>query len=123
MRRIRRGRRRSRRVRDDAFMGWVKTLRCCAADAACLAAELGEISYADAACSPGFVEADHAGPRGLGQKADDDTCIPLCAKHHRERTDFSGAFRSWDQRRMREWIEDMVARTRELWASRGSIPF
>jgi hypothetical protein len=27
-------------------------------------------------------EAHHAGPRGLGQTADDHTAIPLCWKHH-----------------------------------------
>jgi hypothetical protein len=29
------------------------------------------------------IEASHTGPRGLGQKASDHSCIPLCWKHHR----------------------------------------
>ena len=29
------------------------------------------------------IEAAHTGPRGLGQKASDHSCIPLCWKHHR----------------------------------------
>src|SRR5438876_7146610 len=29
------------------------------------------------------IEASHTGPRGLGQKASDQSCIPLCWKHHR----------------------------------------
>jgi hypothetical protein len=29
------------------------------------------------------IEACHTGPRGLGQKASDYTCVPLCAEHHR----------------------------------------
>jgi hypothetical protein len=29
------------------------------------------------------VEAAHTGPRGLGQKASDESCIPLCWVHHR----------------------------------------
>src|SRR5260370_32165269 len=29
------------------------------------------------------VEASHTGPRGLGQKSSDESCIPLCWIHHR----------------------------------------
>ena len=29
------------------------------------------------------VEAAHTGPHGLGQKAADESCIPLCGIHHR----------------------------------------
>ena len=29
------------------------------------------------------VEAAHTGPHGLGQKAPDESCIPLCLIHHR----------------------------------------
>ena len=28
------------------------------------------------------VEASHTGPHGLGQKAPDESCIPLCRNHH-----------------------------------------
>lgn len=44
----------------------------------------------------------------MGQKADDRTCIPLCSKHHRERTDFSGLFKGWNQERMRGWLAESV---------------
>lgn len=44
----------------------------------------------------------------MGQKADDRTCIPLCSKHHRERTDFSGLFKGWSQDRMRGWLAESV---------------
>ena len=30
----------------------------------------------------GTVEAHHAGPRGMGQRADDHTAVPLCRGHH-----------------------------------------
>src|SRR5437899_8847321 len=33
------------------------------------------------------IEAAHTGPRGLGQKASDHSCIPLCWKHHRKGCD------------------------------------
>lgn len=34
-------------------------------------------------CS-GVIHAHHAGLRGLGQKASDDTALPLCSFHHLE---------------------------------------
>jgi len=35
-------------------------------------------------CRGRYVEAAHTGPRGLGQKSSDRSCIPLCVKHHRD---------------------------------------
>lgn len=35
----------------------------------------------------GHVEAAHVGDRGLGQKSRDEETIPLCAGHHRTRSD------------------------------------
>ena len=74
--------RRSGRVRDTAFLAWVHTQRCMAA----------ELLGPGHVCE-GPIEADHAGARPLGRKADDATSIPLCLRAHRERTDFAGAFR------------------------------
>ena len=90
-----------KRARDIAHMMAVKGLRC-------VAAHLSECS--------GPIEADHAGRRPLGRKADDDTCIPLCQLHHRQRTDFSGVFRSWNQKMMREFLEAAIKSTRRLLA-------
>lgn len=59
--------RRASRVRDVDFMAWVKTLPCAAR----------EVGLDSAYLCVGEVEADHAGRRGLGQKADDTTTIPL----------------------------------------------
>lgn len=97
---MKRGTRRSsyaRRERDMAFMGWVKLQPCLLAD--------------EGGCE-GVVEADHAGERGLGRKAPDDTCIPLCTGHHRHRTDYSGPFRGWTGVQMRAWLNDAIERTR-----------
>jgi hypothetical protein len=58
-------------------------------------------------CS-GPIEADHAGRRGLSRKADDRTCIAICRLHHRQRTDFSGPFKTWDQAQMRTFLEDAI---------------
>lgn len=85
------------RPRNVEHMLAVKLLPCCAR----------ELSRCE-----GVVEADHAGRRGMGQKCPDEQVIPLCTKHHRERTDFSGAFRAWDQARMRAWLEGELARVK-----------
>jgi len=81
------------RPRDTAYMAWVRRQPCAARG-------MG-------ACT-GHIEADHAGRRSVGRKAGDDTCIPLCHKHHVQRTSFSGPFRSWSQTAMRRWLELLV---------------
>jgi hypothetical protein len=52
-------------ARDWRYRAWIRTLPC-------------------AVCGiQTRIEACHTGPRGLGQKASDYTCVPLCAEHHR----------------------------------------
>ncbi len=64
------------RPRDTARMLWIKTLPCAARDPMLPLAAVGPCL--------GPVEADHAGGgSGMGRKADDSTCIPLCQRHHR----------------------------------------
>jgi hypothetical protein len=82
-------------------MGFVKLQRCAAR-------ALGRCD------SSSFVEADHAGSRGLGVKADDTTCIPLCSKHHRERTEFAGDFACFNKNMMRTWLAAVVDSTRAM---------
>jgi hypothetical protein len=90
--------RRSGRVRDVPYMVWVKTLACVARGLP------GHV------CA-GPIEADHAGPRPLGRKADDRTCIPLCQLGHRERTDHTGCFRFMSKAEMRSWLDGQIAAT------------
>lgn len=100
--------RRSERVRDVEYMLFVKTLPCCA------------IGISGHVCSGG-IEADHAGLRPFGRKADDRTTIPLCSQGHLERGNFSGPFRSWDKARMRAWLDFWIAKTQLRWEiARGS---
>lgn len=82
-------------------MLWVRKLPCAA-------------RAVDPGCN-GHVQADHAGRRGLGQKADDRTCIPLCAKHHTQRASFHGPFRSWSQADMRLWLATVIKETQDLY--------
>lgn len=85
-------------------MGWVKQQPCAAR-------HLGPCD--------GVIEADHAGRRGIGQKADDRTCIPLCTRHHRARTDWTGVFKTWTQTTMRAWLELEIARAQEAYVLYG----
>lgn len=57
-----------KRPRNFPYMLWIKTLPC-------------------AICGRNGAEAAHTGARGLGQKAPDEQCIPLCPDHHRHRRD------------------------------------
>ena len=77
-----------------------------------LAVKLLPCAFADVSPCSGVVEADHAGRRALGRKADDTTCIPACNLHHRQRTDHSGPFRPWTREQMREHLERAVEQTR-----------
>ncbi|MGL5361680.1 MAG: hypothetical protein ACRDBH_02285, partial [Bosea sp. (in: a-proteobacteria)] len=68
----------------------------------------------------GRIHAHHAGPRGLGQKAHDETCIALCEKHHRAWHDAKEPFDNMGKSgRMRwrdaqiEWTQSQWKRTRE----------
>lgn len=86
-----------RRHRNWDYMAFVRRQPCAARSL-------------DGACD-GRVQADHAGRRGMGQKADDRTCIPLCRRHHQCRGDFAGPFKGWNQDQMRQWLERMVIKT------------
>jgi hypothetical protein len=86
-----------RRMRDVSYMLWVRRQPCAARS-------LDESCY-------GRVQADHAGRRGMGRRADDRTCIPLCSKHHTQRDAFHGVFRSWGHEQMRLWLAMTVANT------------
>jgi hypothetical protein len=103
IRRRRPGRRRSDRQHDAAFLAFVHTLPCCARDVP------GHV------CSGG-IEADHMGARPMGRRADDSTCAPICSLGHRQRTDFSGPFRSFDQAQMRAFLAESIRATREAYA-------
>lgn len=97
--------RRSGRVHNPHFLAFVHTLPCAAR------------SVQGHRCD-GRIEADHAGERPVGRRADDRTCIPLCMLGHRERTDFAGAFRGFDRVHMRGWLDEQIARTQARYLAR-----
>ena len=59
----------------------------------------------------GPVEADHAGPRPVGRKADDRTAVPLCRQHHHQRTNACGWFRDLTPEQRRVWCERAIEQT------------
>lgn len=94
-----------RRPRALAYMQWVKTLPCAALNLTPPNRHPHQVR-----CE-GPIEADHAGKRGMGQKAPDYTCIPLCRKHHRDRTDVDGLWCWCPADKMREWCDEVIKRT------------
>lgn len=94
--------RRSARERDPAYLAFVRTLPCAA------------IGVPGHRCR-GRIEADHQGDRPAGRKAHDRTAVPLCTLAHRQRADFAGPFRDWDQARMRAWLAGAIAATQSAY--------
>ena len=63
---------------DEAYKAWVRSQSCIV----CELLRLHPRVFSR-------IEAHHAGQRGLGQTADDRTCIPLCWRHHDRRSQVS----------------------------------
>jgi hypothetical protein len=80
---------------------WTKRQKCCAPGA-------------PGGCSS-VIEAHHAGRRGVGQKAPDDTAIPLCTTHHRAWHDHRGPF-SLSNAERRVWSDERISETQQRWA-------
>lgn len=94
---------RERRVRDARYLAWLRTQPC----AACAA--------------PPPSEASHHGPRGMGQKADDDLAIPLCRRCHRSWHDTSKVFGRdhLDRERTRTWLSRTAEQHRRRYGHHG----
>lgn len=109
-----------RRPRDFAYMGWVKRQVCMVSILApMLFMRAGKILglKTTSRCS-GPIEADHMGARGMGQKADDRTCVPMCSNHHRERHAHAGTFFHLNRDEMRAWRTEAIAITQAGWENR-----
>lgn len=112
----------ARRPRDMARMAWIKSQPCCMAQMEAwrlrrehpdgdrlLGLWDGPLTFAG--CR-GAIEAHHAGRRAKGQKAPDDTCIPMCRAHHRGDdigiTRYRGPFAGWPRGAVKAWELAMV---------------
>lgn len=98
---------------DQDYLGWVRARACVLAPLGCF----------------GRVQAHHAGTdRGMGQRAHDDTAIPLCAHHHRAWHDLGQPFRAMTKDQRRAWALEQIERTRATHArgidfDLGDVPF
>ncbi len=88
-------------TKNPEFVAWVHTLRC--------------RMWMQDPCE-GRIHAHHAGVRGLGQKAPDNTCIPLCEKHHRAWHDVRSPFDEMGRRGRQEWRDAQIEWTQAQWA-------
>lgn len=89
-----------RRMRDEPYLAWVRTLPC-------------RVAGMGHACQ-GDVVAHHRAGGGVGTKVGDRQTIPLCDGHHRARHALTGPFKGWARERIREWERSEVLRTMEL---------
>lgn len=80
--------------KNPDFLAFVHTLNC----------RMGMQDPCD-----GALHAHHAGERGYGQKAPDETCIPLCHKHHHAWHGCLGVFAGWTKDERRAWSERQIA--------------
>jgi hypothetical protein len=105
------------------YMGFVRRQPCIVRELApwayaiALKSEHQRAWYATTSCE-GRVEADHMGARGVGQKADDRTCVPMCHRHHMERHAHAGSFRYLNRDELRAWRTEAIARTQAAWENR-----
>lgn len=109
---MRRGQKRSAyatRPRDTTYMLWLKS------NGVCAILQHGVPWLHDWTHCDGPIEADHMGRRPLGRKADDRSCGALCRQHHRERTDHCGIFKLATKGQIRDWMDEVVAYTQELY--------
>ena len=100
-----------RRERDYEHMAIVRRLPC-SVRTLIGGTRFAELLGNDALCA-GEVQADHMGRRTMGMKAKDDSCAPMCRKHHDHRTNFLGYFRSYNKAAMREFTEWAIGAARE----------
>lgn len=111
-------RKRTDTPRDRAWMDAVKQLPCLA---------IGLVEYATrpyfvnawATECDGPIDPHHAGwnhskgeGKGTAIKAKDDSCVPLCRRHHQCAETLAGPFRGWTKQQRREWMDEAIAKTR-----------
>lgn len=110
--------RRSSRVRDEAYLSWVRLQPCMVGERAFVevmteAARLGiahGIRIEGGARCSGPTDPDHRREGvGAGQKASDRDAWPCCRRHHDDRHALTGVFAGWDREAMREFIRARIS--------------
>jgi len=68
--------------------------------------------YRESMCG-GRIEANHAGEKpGMGLKASDSTCIPMCSLHHKDWSEHRGLFALWTREERRAWADSVIKECR-----------
>jgi len=89
---------------NPAYLAFVHEQPCCLAGPRC----------------SGRIEAHHAGRKpGLALKAHDDTCVPLCTRHHDELTTRRGVFSGMSREALRALQDEWIGATRSRYLSHG----
>lgn len=108
----------ARRERDWDRMAWCATLPCALTGWTPAAMAFWvSILWKGRSIGPcdGRTEVHHAGPRAGWRRAADDAVIPLCSKHHRQRTDLAGPFSGWERGTLMEWETAVIEQYRAEW--------
>ena len=103
--------RRSSRVRDEAYLAWVRLQPCRVRSMMETPFNAGFLSSMapNARCwGPTDPEHQRQGV-GMGQKASDRDAWPCCRTHHDQRHDLSGVFKGWTREQMRSFIRERIA--------------
>src|SRR3972149_5908228 len=101
------------RVLNPAFVAFVRTLPCILRGVAYQSKRGDALIIED--CR-GRTEANHAGDRPKGRKADDDSCLPMCSGvHHPAWTDSTGFFATWRMslEERHAWRGEQIERVRK----------
>jgi hypothetical protein len=112
LRRKRPTERRSSRVRDEAYLAWVRLQPCRVRSMMETPFNVGFLlsSMAPNAYCWGPSDPEHQREGvGMGQKASDRDAWPCCRTHHGQRHDLSGVFKGWTREQMRSFIRDRIA--------------
>lgn len=111
--------------RDQDYMAWIRTQRCVVSlrgvlpvgcDMGPWLRAMGNANRWPIKPCEGRIEASHTGERGIGQKADDWTCLPKCHGHHVDWETHVGAFKGWPKEARRLWAAAWVAHFVALYA-------
>lgn len=106
--------RRSSRVRDKAYLEFIRRESCCA-----YLVQVPSLSVHIHSECEGRVHAHHAGARGYGQKASDRTCIPLCMRHHRAFHDLGWPFIVMQREERLAWVMGQIGYYQEMYERRA----
>jgi hypothetical protein len=112
MRKRRATSRRQTRVRDEAYLAWLRTLPCCCPQ---LPVHPGGDPHHPKHRPEG-------GGVGAGLKADDHRAVPLSREHHTDIDALSGPFKGWTRDQVHAFLDSTAAWLREVYLGQPQEP-